>query len=62
MSCMAVSIHVSLSAVIGGMLCKSDKPSIIIIIIIHLDLDTWVIPGQANLRIHVLGEGKGEAH
>ena len=35
---------------VGGMLCKSDKPPIIIII--YLDLDTWIVPGQnrkANL-------------
>ena len=34
----ATVIFVCLSAVVGGMLCKSDKPSIIIIIISHIIL------------------------
>ena len=35
-----------LSAVVGGMLCKSDKPSIIIIIITHVEHIVFAAPSE----------------
>ena len=41
---------VCLSAVVGGMLCKSDKPSIIIIIIMGYRSLEWNWPKEAMNR------------
>ena len=37
---------VCLFAMVGGMLCKSDKPSIILLLPGVLYLDSWIIPGR----------------